>query len=301
MLMGLRDQLVTSRTQLSNAIRGYATEFGVTAAKGKAHLEPLLERIQADESLPVLARELFAVQAEGYRRSTGANRRSRCQAGSLAKVRRVQPAARQDPRRRPDWRGASEDEDSGARTVQIGATVRRLDRSDAQRTIRPPARPGSGVITRAGDETLRSVLVVGATAVIQHAQRSGKASPWLAALLKRKPPKLVAVALAQQDGPHRLEADGHGPKLRHDSLRPPALAERSLEISQARPQFNDQPCRADARTCKQTADDVIDRSPARDTPLSVMAIVGRSFVRNSCRGNHLGQRSCASATTGPDI
>ena len=55
-----------------------------------------------------------------------------------------------------------------------------------------------GVITRAGDETLRSVLVVGATAVIQQALRSGKASPWLAALLKRKSPKLAAVALANK-------------------------------------------------------------------------------------------------------
>ena len=55
-----------------------------------------------------------------------------------------------------------------------------------------------GVITRAGDEGLRSVLVVGATSVIQHALRSGKASPWLAALLKRKPPKLAAVALANK-------------------------------------------------------------------------------------------------------
>jgi transposase len=55
-----------------------------------------------------------------------------------------------------------------------------------------------GVITRAGDEGLRSVLVVGATSVIQHAMRSGKASPWLAALLKRKPPKLAAVALANK-------------------------------------------------------------------------------------------------------
>jgi len=45
---------------------------------------------------------------------------------------------------------------------------------------------------------LRSTLVVGATAVIQHAQRSGKASPWLAELLKRKPPKLAAVALANK-------------------------------------------------------------------------------------------------------
>ena len=54
------------------------------------------------------------------------------------------------------------------------------------------------MITRAGDEALRSVLVVGATSVIQHALRSGKVSPWLAALLKRKSPKLAAVALANK-------------------------------------------------------------------------------------------------------
>jgi hypothetical protein len=52
--------------------------------------------------------------------------------------------------------------------------------------------------TRAGDEGLRSVLVVGATAVIQHALRGGKASPWLLALLKRKPAKLAAIALANK-------------------------------------------------------------------------------------------------------
>ena len=45
-----------------------------------------------------------------------------------------------------------------------------------------------GVITRAGDEALRSVLVVGATAVIQHVRRGGRGSPWLLDLLKRKPP-----------------------------------------------------------------------------------------------------------------
>jgi transposase len=45
---------------------------------------------------------------------------------------------------------------------------------------------------------LRSVLVVGATAVIRHALSSGKASPWLLELLKRKSPKLAAVALANK-------------------------------------------------------------------------------------------------------
>jgi transposase len=34
MLMGLRDRLIRNRTQLSNAIRGNAAEFGLTAAKG---------------------------------------------------------------------------------------------------------------------------------------------------------------------------------------------------------------------------------------------------------------------------
>src|SRR6202453_2208056 len=55
-----------------------------------------------------------------------------------------------------------------------------------------------GVITRDGDEGLRSVLVAGATAGIQEAQRRRKAWPWLAELLKRKPPKLAAVALANK-------------------------------------------------------------------------------------------------------
>ncbi len=56
-----------------------------------------------------------------------------------------------------------------------------------------------GVITRAGDEALRSVLVTGATAVIQQAKRGrGHPWPWLIELLKRKPPKLAAVALANK-------------------------------------------------------------------------------------------------------
>ena len=56
-----------------------------------------------------------------------------------------------------------------------------------------------GKITRAGDEVLRSLLVAGATAVIQQVRNGrGRPSPWLIALLKRKPPKLAAVALANK-------------------------------------------------------------------------------------------------------
>jgi transposase len=54
-----------------------------------------------------------------------------------------------------------------------------------------------GKITRAGDETLRSLLVVGATSVVRLAQR-GRGSRWLIALLRRTSPKHAAVALANK-------------------------------------------------------------------------------------------------------
>jgi transposase len=66
MLVGVRDRLIRNRTQLANALRGYAAELGVIAAKGMAHLDRLFDRIQADESLPGLTRELFAIQATEY-------------------------------------------------------------------------------------------------------------------------------------------------------------------------------------------------------------------------------------------
>src|SRR3979490_2894008 len=68
MLMAVRKQLITRRTQLTNAIRGHAAEFGLIAAKGLDKIEPLLERIAQDESAPELAREMFAIQGRAYAR-----------------------------------------------------------------------------------------------------------------------------------------------------------------------------------------------------------------------------------------
>ena len=197
MLVGVRDRLIRNRTQLANTIRGHAAEFGLTAAKGMAHLVPRLDRIQADESLPALARELFALQAKEYMQMqaqikeidgklTAWHRADEC-SQRLAKIPGVGPIGAVLLRMKtPD----PELFRSGRQfAAWIGLTPQ--DHSTAGKTR-------LGVITRAGDEGLRSVLVVGATAVIQQAQRSGKASPWLAALLKRKSPKLAAVALANK-------------------------------------------------------------------------------------------------------
>ena len=62
----MRTRLIQKRTQLTNAIRGFAAEFGVTAATGMCRIEPLLERIAADETVPELARELFSLHGQEF-------------------------------------------------------------------------------------------------------------------------------------------------------------------------------------------------------------------------------------------
>jgi transposase len=56
-----------------------------------------------------------------------------------------------------------------------------------------------GRITKGGNRYLRQLLVVGATSVLRHARAgSGNVLPWIKALLDRRPPKVVAVALANK-------------------------------------------------------------------------------------------------------
>src|SRR3979411_1487058 len=71
MLMAVRQQLITRRTQLTNAIRGHAAEFGLIAAKGLDKVEPLLVRIAQDENLPELAGEMFVMLWRDYARPEG--------------------------------------------------------------------------------------------------------------------------------------------------------------------------------------------------------------------------------------
>jgi transposase len=197
MLAGVRQQLITRRTQLSNAIRGYATEFGLITAKGLVKVEPLLVRIAQDESLPELAREMFATQGRDYMR--------------------LQVELKAIEARLLAWHRANADSRRLAKIPgigPIGATALVMKAPDLACSVRPAfaawigltpkdhstaGKTRLGKITRAGDEMLRSVLVAGATAVIQQARHGrGRPSPWLLALLARKSPKLAAVALANK-------------------------------------------------------------------------------------------------------
>ncbi|MBP2431396.1 transposase [Bradyrhizobium elkanii] len=198
MLMGVRDGLIVRRTQLTNTIRGHAAEYGLIAPKGLDAIEPLLARIAQDETLPALARELFVVlgreraRLEGELKAVEAKlmawHRGDATGRRLAEIPSVGPiVATALVMKTPDPHAFRSGRHFAA---WLGLTPK--DHSTAGRTR-------LGKITRAGDEDLRRLLVIGATAVIQQARRGrGHHSRWLLALIQRKPPKLAAVALANK-------------------------------------------------------------------------------------------------------
>src|SRR5271168_4736020 len=61
MVLKVRETLIGQRTQLVNALRGHAAEFGVIAAKGISRVASLLEAIEAETTIPLEAREMLAL------------------------------------------------------------------------------------------------------------------------------------------------------------------------------------------------------------------------------------------------
>lgn len=198
MLMKVRAQLIGRRTQLSNAIRGHAAEFGLVAARGLGRLADLMQRIRGEEGLPDLAGEMFELQYAEYERLQDdivavEARLMAVQRGSevsrrLAEIPGIGPiGAMLLTIKASDAQGFGSGRDFAA---WIGLTPKNHGTAGKNRM---------GVITRAGDTMLRSVLVAGATSFIQQVRRGRSRSwPWLEDLLKRKSPKLAAVALANK-------------------------------------------------------------------------------------------------------
>jgi transposase len=199
MLVGVRDQLIGRRTQLSNTIRGHAAEFGLVAAKGLAKIEPLLLRIAADTKVPALAKALFSELSEDYIQVKIRLRKIEAELMAWHRHNELSRRLAEIPSigpiggvlltmKTPDPHAFRSGRDFAA---WLGLTPKDHSTAGKQRL---------GVITRAGDEALRRVLVVGATAVIKQMAKGGgrHRSPWLSALIKRKPVKLAAVALANK-------------------------------------------------------------------------------------------------------
>jgi transposase len=198
MVLGVRELLVRQRTQLINALRGHATEFGEVVAKGISKVDALLRQVASNDAIPARARAMMALlgkevshlderlaeldkQLQEQHKATPI-----CQllAGipgigpitALTLATKVSPGQFKSARHFAAW---------------IGLTPRQNSSGGKQRL---------GGISRQGNERLRQLLFAGAMAVISHAVRPGSktTTSWLLNLLNRRPRKVAAVALANK-------------------------------------------------------------------------------------------------------
>ena len=196
-----RALLVRQRTMLVNAIRAHLAEFGIVAPVGLRGMKALLAVIAdtGDERLPSLARECLASLAE-----------------ALATVERE---AASNERRIHAWHranAASHNLESipGIGLITASALVASVSDPSIFKSGRELAawiglvpkqsstggKDRLGRISKQGNPYLRWLLVAGAMAVIRHGRKADFASnPWLADLMRRKPAKVAAVALANKN------------------------------------------------------------------------------------------------------
>jgi transposase len=195
MILKHRELLIGQRTAAINALRGHAAEFGVIAPKGTVQVEALLDKLANEDAVPAAAKTMFARMGDhitaldqqitaldtdllGLHKTTPMSRLLAEVPGigpiiAITLSLSVEPAHFASGRHFAAWLGLTPKEHSTG------------------------GKPRLGKISKAGNERLRSLLVVGATAVIRHA-KPGKSSAWLLQLLGRKPRKLAAVALANK-------------------------------------------------------------------------------------------------------
>jgi len=195
MLHRVRDLLVRQRTQLINAIRGHLAEFGIIEAQGPWHVPRLLATME-EARLPELARglvRLLASQLDEVERRIGeidaqimAWHKADPVSQRLATIPGIGPLAATaisatvpDPavfrsgREFAAWLGLVPRQNSTGGKTRLGRT------------------------SRQGDAYIRRLLVIGAQSALW-CSKATKASPWIQALLVKRPRLVVAVALANK-------------------------------------------------------------------------------------------------------
>ena len=192
-----REMLVSQRTQAINALRGHAAEFGVVAAKGTGKVTVLVTMLAADSRIPPAARTMFhqmGAHIETLDQSVAALD------SELMALHKANPVSRllaEIPGVGPIGAitmaltvEAGNFESGRHFAAFLGLTPKEHSTGGKQRI---------GKISKAGNERLRQLLVVGAMSVIRYAKPGSRsASAWLLQLLERKPRKLAAVALANK-------------------------------------------------------------------------------------------------------
>lgn len=199
MLHRVRLILSRQRTQLSNALRAHLAEFGIVAPTGRSGIERLLDVIAdaGDGRVPAEARtclEMLAAQLRVVKEQI------------LENDRRIMASARATEvgRRLMEIPGVGPLLASAFVATVADPAIFRSGRNLAAWIGLVPKQNSSGGkdrlggISKAGNRYLRQMLIVGAMAVVRHAERNGAKRPWLVQLLARRKAKVAAVALANK-------------------------------------------------------------------------------------------------------
>ena len=195
-----RDLLVKQRTQTVNMLRGLLAEFGIDLARGIHHALALARRITEGHAPAVpplvvrtvtsLAEQVHDLQAKltrldkeliaCHRESELAKRLSSIPGVGVVTASAL-AATVSDPQQFKSGRHFA---------AWLGLTPLQHSSGGKNRL---------GKISKMGDKYLRQLLVVGMTAIVRRAKHKPEAaSPWLLALLARKPARVVTVALANK-------------------------------------------------------------------------------------------------------
>lgn len=204
-VLRVRELLVKQRTMLVNALRGHLAEFGVVAPRGREGVAALAERLD-DPALPALARvaceallrqvealetEILALEAE-LRRRHGSDPVSRrlAEIPGIGLLGATALALGTDPRQFRSGRDYA---------ASLGLVPRQSSTGGKDRL---------GKISRMGDGRARSMLVLGASALLKRLRpRQGQPptalagsaiGAWALRLLARKPWRVAMVALANK-------------------------------------------------------------------------------------------------------
>jgi transposase len=198
MLHRVRLMQVRQRTMLTNAIRAHLAEFGIVASVGRQGVDELLAIVRReDERIPLLARACVLALAEQLRlvkqqilemdRRINACHRASEVSRRLAEIPGVGPLlASALVAHVPDPRAFS----SGRNLAAWIGLVPKQNSSGGKERL--------GGVTKQGNRYLRSMLTVGALAVIRYAEQHGTKRPWIVQLLARRPAKVAAIALANK-------------------------------------------------------------------------------------------------------
>jgi len=193
-----REQLVRQRTMLVNALRAHLAEFGMVAAQGLRNVGELIAivRDDGDRRLPAVARQVLQVLA---------NQIEQIEAAVTALERQLLAWHKTNPvsQRLASIPGIGPIIATAIATTVTDPNVFRSGREFAAWLGLVPRQNSTGGktrlggITKRGNRYLRRLLINGASANLLRSKAT-KADPWVIGLRRRRPPLVVAVALANK-------------------------------------------------------------------------------------------------------